>query len=233
MELRVGGNEVLLTLHAAYVTDDDTAHLQQVARFKPLLDYLTEYKPAGDVYISAMIVTNVTFIANRVASVVVDVDLKNKATKESLVQTLALSDDVPVVVLPVLSVGTKHYAMLVTRPAVAIGGEAIVEAFAGAFNKDGSFNATDSDLLSDVGFPVSEKTCTALTAEEVSLGHEGQRPVRLLKANKTFTQDSYDDAFSHPVKRGDATLTLVLLEDVASVSADMKAVLAAALVLKN
>lgn len=231
MELRIGGNEVFLSLGRAFYTADENALLQQVSRFKPLIDYLTTFKPQ-DFTISLMSVAAVSFIANRISDVTLDVTLKHKTTKENLQQVLTVAEETRTVVLPVMLVGNTMYAALVQRPRVAAGGHTVVEAFAGDFAKDGTFNAEGKELLDAVGFQISEKSCTALTKEDISLGDEGQGPVRILKASKAFSQQSFDEAFGgQPVTSGSSKLIAVPLESVAAESTDMKAVLAASLAL--
>lgn len=230
MELRVGGNELLLCLDRAYVSDDETALLQQVARFKPLVDYLTTFKPS-DFTLSVYTVANVGFVASRVSSVSGHITLKHSATKELLTQPLTLSDDASVVVLPMITVGTNHYAVLVERARVAVGGEKVAEAFSGSFGKDGAFVTECGELLNALGFQITEKTCTALANDEMVLGQEGNKPLRIVRASRTFTQESYDDAMRSAIATDDAKLVVVPLADVAATSTDMKAVLAASLAL--
>ena len=232
MELRIGGNETFLCLNKAFHTADENALLQQVSRFKPLVDYLTTFKPA-DFSLSIMSIASVTFIASRIADVTFDVTLKHKTTKETSTQVLTLQDDTRVVVLPVMSVGNRQYAALVRRPRVAAGGHDAVEAFCGTFAKDGSFNAEGKELLEKVGFSVAEKTCTALgNGELLSVGDEGQPGVTVLKATKVFSQASFDETFGGaPVTHGASVLAAIPLEEVAANSTDVKAVLAASLAL--
>jgi hypothetical protein len=231
MEYRVGGTEVLLTLDKAYVAEDDTALLQQVSRFKPLVDYLTTFKPQDSV-VSVLTINNVTTIAGRIASIRGRITLKHKVTKETQTEALALSDESRAVVLPVLSVGTAQYAALVRRPRLAIGGALITEAFEGTFAKeDGAFVAEGSELLKALGFHITDKTCSALSSEAISFS-DGNPPVKVLRASKVFTDSAFADATRSAIQSDDATLVIVPIEEVATQSTDAKAVVAASLLLR-
>lgn len=235
MEFRVGGNEVLLSLERSYVSEDDTALLQQISRFKPLVDYLTTFKPQDHV-VSTLTVANVASVAGRIASIRGTLGLKDKASKTVTTQPLFLSDDAPAVVLPVILVGQRNYAVLISRPKLAIGGAVAVEAFEGSFRKDdGSFVAEGSELLKALGLQITDKTCSALTAEDVCLGNEGLAPVKVLRASKTFSEQSFAEATATPIvsEDGSARLVVVPMEEVAQVSSDLKANLAASVFLRN
>lgn len=233
MELRVGGNEVFLCFSRAYVAEDDAALLQQISKFKPLVDYLTTFKPQ-DLTVSTITVTNVTMIASRVFSIIFDLTLVHSKSRESCTQTVKLEDSVQCVVLPILSVGTSHYAALVARPRVALGGEFILEAFSGAFGKDGLLTAPSIGLLECVGLQVSEKTTVALSNEEICLGDE-LGPVRILKATKAISQQTFDDAFAsaQPDELGARLVAIPLEEVITNHTSDMKAVVAATLALNG
>jgi hypothetical protein len=235
MEFRVGGHEVLLSLDKAYVAEDDTALLQQVSRFKPLVDYLTTFKPA-DLTLSTLVISNVNLIAGRVAGIRGHITLKHKTTKATRTEPLALSDEHRCVVLPVLSVGDRYYAVLVRRPRLAIGGEFITEAFEGTFAKeDGAFVAEDDVLLQGIGLQVTEKTCSALAGEDINMGVEGSAPVKVLRASKVYTEQSFDEMNKTLMvsEDGRSSLVIIPVEDVPSHSVDLKAIVAASLFLRS
>lgn len=229
MEYRVGGNEVLVTLERSYVAEDDAALLQQVTRFKPFVDYLTTFKPQ-DFVVSVFTISNISLIAGRVSAVAGTLTLKHKLTKELRVEPITLTDAATVVVLPVITVGTTHYAVLVKRPRIAVGGASIAEAFTGHFGKDGNLVADGGDLLKALGLHVSEKTCSALSNEDIVLGHEGQAPVKIVRATKIFTEQSFDDAMATPITSEDGTsLEVIELDQVMYSTSDLKAIVAASL----
>ena len=235
MEYRVGGNEVLLTLDRAYVADDDTALLQQVSRFKPLVDYLTTFKPQN-VTVSTLTITNVQQIAGRVAAVRGMLTVKHKETKDTITQPLVLADEAPSVVLPVITVGQKHYAVLVRRPRLPVGGAEVTEAFEGTFRKeDGAFVAEGAELLKALGLQVTDKTCSALSNDDVTLGNEGSAPVKLLRASKIFTEQSFADATQTAIvsEDGSASLVVVPMEEVSTASSDLKAIVAASVFMRS
>ena len=229
MELRVGGNEVYLSMHSDNVCDDKAGTLQQVSKFKPLVDYLTKFHPT-EFSIAAMTVRNVRWVAQRIVSVVVDVKFTGK-NRQSMVRSVLLSEETIHVVLPVLVVGDKSYAVLLSSPHVLLGGANINEAFSGIFLKDGTFECEYAELLKRADLHVTDRACTALTAEDVSL--DSDRSVRLMQFPKVLTQREFAATFSDAglPHVGDASLVVCPLSEVTSKTTDLKALLAASMIL--
>jgi hypothetical protein len=234
MEFRVGGNEVLLSLDRAYIAEDDTALLQQISRFKPLVDYLTTFKPQ-DFVVSTLTVTNVSIIAGRISAVRGVVTLKRKSTKATQAEPLFLSDQQPAIVLPVITVGARHFAVLISRPRLAIGGAPITEAFEGTFGEDGAFQTEGADLLHALGLQITEKSCSTLSSDDISIGDSGAPPFKVLRATKVFTEQSFNDAMQSTIASEDglSRLVVVPMDEVAAASTDLKANVAASLFLRS
>lgn len=234
MELRIGGNEVNLSLSKTFVAEDEGALLLQISKHKPLADYLTKWKPADGSSLSSMTVVSVDMIASRIASILVEVTLVHAKTKAKLSQRVRLSDEVRSVVLPVaMLAGGKPAAVLIERRRIATGGELQLEAIEGTFGKDGTL--TNSvvpavlKLFDSIGWSITEKTCTALSMDDVSLGADST-PVRLLQATKIFGAESLNEALAAS-KDGDVRLVAVDLDLVPTTTTDLKACVAASLAL--
>lgn len=235
MDLRVSGVEVLLTLHRAYVTNDDTALLQQVSKFKPLADWITNFRPSGFT-LSQITVRNVTFVAQRISSVTFDVVLVSKKDHTAdLTQTVTLNDEpVAVVLLPIVTVGSERYGVLVSQLRLAADASAVEEAFLGHFVKDGSFECRTVGLLAAAGINTTEKNCVSLASEEFSVGEEGLPPVRFMHTTKTMTKSDFDANFNKGSATVDGVLVARPLKEIAqSSAADLKARLAASLTLSK
>ena len=127
MELRIEGKQVLLCLSKQFYTADMNGLLQQISRFKPFVDFIsggnggsaTISNAAGGRYSSSpksavnnnrfshffdfsmtiLTITSVQFIADRIASVTLDITLKANAVSDSAVSSngplpLAASDSI-------------------------------------------------------------------------------------------------------------------------------------------
>lgn len=227
MELRVAGHEVLLNVHQSYCADDESAVIANVSKYKPLLDYLTKVV-LDDVALSAITIRNVATISQRIASVTVDVEfVKMGPSRERSTETIILSEDPTAVFLPTVESGGKRFAVLVQQPKVATGGQNVAGAFVGTNPKPGVFSGVGEDLLRTVG--IDAYGLKTLNQRDVVLGNEGTAPVKFLSSMKIVSEAD----LASIAEAADATGKIVLmdLEDVPSMCADLKACVAASLLL--
>ena len=234
MDLRISGTEVFVQLDKGYVAEDDAALLQEVSKFKPLADWITKFRPT-DFNLSVIVIRSISKVAQRISSIVFEVTLVSKSSKENLVQTVTLCDEpTQVVLLPILVVDGKKYGALVNSTRVALGSVNVTEAFTGFFQKDGSFESQAATALLDpVGIATSEKYCQSLSEEDISLGDDGFPPVRPMYLEKAISKAEFDNFFgaSNKTTNDAGTLVAYPLEEVASNTSDIKAILTASLVL--
>lgn len=228
MELRVAGHEVLLTLHRAYCTDDDSLVLQSVAKFKPLVDYLTRLNTDG-FQLATLTIRNVEYVAQRIVQVTVDALFAAKKSRDTVTETLTLNDDNLCVYFPIATCNGSSYGVLLEQDRVPCGGRRVAEAFVGAQTKPGSFHSPFAQLLIENNFPVDG--LASMTPQEVVVGNEGMPPLKFLTATKEFTDVELAKLSSTAIDG--ARLVVTSLEDILAGSADVKASTGAAFALSS
>lgn len=210
------------------------ALLNDVAKFKPLADWMTKYRPT-EFSLSVLTVRSVQKLSQRISSVVFEVTLVSKNSKEDLVQTVTLCDEpAQCVLLPIANVEGTKYAILASANRVPLGAKKVEEAFTGYFQKDGAFECVSaSALLPKVGYSLNEKFCQGLSEEEISLGDEGFPAVRPVFMEKNFSKSEFLSYFG-PGAEGVSTadgssLVAYPVAEVAEHSSDLKALVATSL----
>lgn len=229
MELRVAGNEVLLSLHRTYCAEDDSAVLQAVSKFKPLMDYLTKLNTDGFA-LSTLLVRNVQYVAQRIVQVHLDALFQAKGALDTITDSITLSDESLAVYLPVVVCSGVKYGVLVAEPLVAIGGQSIAHALCGVQSKPGAFTSAHNELLSSNGFAVDG--LTSMSANELVVGHEGLAPSKFLTSTRVVTEDELA-ALQSLAAVGGVSLVIQAVEDIVTNSQDLKATVAAALTLSS
>ena len=228
MDLRVAGHEVVLSLHRTYVSDDDVHVLQSVAKYKPLVDYLTKLH-TEDFKLSNIVIRNVVLIAHRIGSITVDM-LFSGANRETISQTVVLTDEVQSLLLPVVTSGDEKYAVLVESARLGLCGASVPELFIGSQGKAGSFSGPHVQLLTNNGFTF--EGIANLGPAELNVGQDGQAPLRFSVVNKTM------DAAALEKLKGSATedaklIVVPLLDVVRNQIGDLKTLTAVSLVLAS
>jgi hypothetical protein len=230
MELRVAGHEVLLTLNKSYCCEDDSAVLQAVAKFKPLVDYLTKLNTEG-FQLSTLTIKNVSYIAQRIVYVTVDALFASVKTRDTVSQVITLSDEVLAAYLPVVVCNGVSFAVLVEQQRIACGGGVLVaEAFRGVQLPNGNFSGTNAGLLTAVGLPT--EGLKTLTPSEVVVGNEGTAPMTFLTSTKEVTESELSQLKNAAPEDG-AKLVIMPLNDVIGCTTDLKAAIAVALLLQS
>jgi hypothetical protein len=258
-ELRIGANEVLLSLAPEYRTADSSADatatlLGAVQRFKPFIDLLTAFKAPAECELTTVVVKNVGQIGTRISSVVLDVTLRNAKTKAAVTQPVLLdADTVSAVVLPVIDVvdsdpnssvtATGGFAVLFPRARLALGSQTLLVAPVGFFSGSDAgggavqnlqlTNGVTSDDLASAGFRaqhLTERMCTPLAGEDIVTGYEGQAPVRVFASRRSCTAAELQELIAARDTL-ERPFVLVPLEDVAARTTDINAILAASLLL--
>jgi hypothetical protein len=234
MNMRAGATEVTVSLAPEFNVDLQEAPtlLGLVKAFKPLQDYLTNFKGPEGTELALLVIKNVNQVAGRINSVVVEATLRDVKSGATLTQPLVIGVDhgaagADVLVLPVLEVDGVAYGVLfpVSRTAIgAVGASLSMEPAAGRFDQAGAFaaaNATPAQLQAAGLQGVNEKALTALTQHPLITGAHGQPAVRIFAARRAATSAELETAR--------ATLAVAPLGAIADISSDMGAVLAAAL----
>lgn len=229
MELRVAGHEVLLTLNKSYCSEDESSVLQAVAKFKPLVDYLTKLSTEG-FQLSTLTVKNVRYIAQRIVYVTFDALVASIKTRDTVSQTITLSDDVLAAYLPVVTCNGISYALLVEQKRIPCGGASVVEAFNGVQLPNGNFSGPTASLLSAVNIPV--EGLKSLTTNDIVVGNEGTAPTVFLSSTKEVSEAELAQLQNASSEDG-AKVVVIPLEDVIGTTVDVKAAVAAALILQN
>lgn len=226
MELNIGGKTVLLTTHKTYCEVDEVNGLRAVSQYGPFQQYVAQCEANGPIP-SAFILRNIFRYAHRVVGVVMDVELKDETGKNLIVsQTVNLTERLPAVMLPIVEIGTKKYAMLLHHRRLATGLSAVDEALCGVVDIDGSFSSEYNEMLTTAGFDLSQ--ATALPRKCV-VGGEGSLAYTFFTMSIT-RQDEVQVA--ELLDKGDGTsprLFLTPIDDVHGLG-DAKASLAAYLV---
>ncbi|CUF39520.1 Hypothetical protein, putative [Bodo saltans] len=229
MELRVAGHEVLLTLNKSYCCEDESTILQAVAKFKPLVDYLTKLNTEG-FQLSSLTILNVSYIAQRIVYVTFDALFASVKTRDTVSQVITLSDDTVAAYLPVVKNNDVSYAVLVEQKRIPVGGASVVEAFSGVQLTNKNFSGPNASLLAAANLPV--EGLTSLTANEVVVGNEGSAPTVFLSST-TEVSDAELARLQSGVSEDGASIVVIALEDVISKAVDVKAAVAAALLLQQ
>mmetsp|Transcript_66519 Transcript_66519/g.77190 ORF Transcript_66519/g.77190 Transcript_66519/m.77190 type:complete len:235 (+) Transcript_66519:59-763(+) len=233
MDLRVAGHEVFLTLHRTYCADDDSTVLQAVSKFKPLMDYLTKLNTEG-FQLSSLTVRNVQYVATRIVSVTMDTLFASskKGERDTVSECITLSDDCVCVYLPVLQMASgEKLGVLVNQCRPTIGGQAHTEAFFGVQLKPGSFSGSLTELLANASIPLDGLTVIP-APHDLIVGNEGIGPIKLLTSTKANVTEADVQTIQGLTSPCGAKLVVEPLQDILSSSSDLRATVAAALLLK-
>ena len=231
MDLKVSGHDVFLCLDKAYCVEDEATVLGPVSKYRPLLDWITRFRPSPDYTLSSITVRNVTWVAHRVASVSADITLQStKQTDLKLVQAVMLTDLPAVAILPLFQTEGAKVALLVNNfrlPASGVG----AEVFVGYESKPGSVALENEQALVALGFDLSAHSLLPLGSSDVTVGNEDLMPVKLFKTTKIVSAGELEQAQEAAKKLETATFSLsfVPLGDIANTTNDLKTVLSALL----
>lgn len=229
MDLRVAGHEVLLTLNKSYCCEDESMILQAVAKFKPLVDYLTKLNTEG-FQLSTLTILNVSYIAQRIVYVTLDALFASIKTRDTVSQVITLSDDVVAAYLPVVTFNGSSFAVLVEQKRIPVGGAAVVEAFSGVQLPNGNFSGPNASLLAAANLPVDG--LKSLSATEIVVGNEGAAPTIFLSSTTELSEAEFA-RLQNSVVEDDSKVVVIALEDVIGSAVDVKAAVAAALLLQQ
>jgi len=246
MDFKLGSRTLSLSLHPSFVTEDPRELLQSVSKYKPLQDFVLRFPVNGNVVIAQIQVLMVEFIAQRIESTTVEVGLASTKDKLAplMLQRVTISDLNPVCVLPVatLAEGNKKFALLLTGSSVFLA-ESAPQPFSGTQQSNGGgLVLQDQSILRALGFDFSAGSLKLLGSQDGTLfGDECRPPVRLMSVSQSFPSvESLNTRITQAVAeaaKADGTSTLGLvavpLEEVRKSSQDLRARLAATLVLGN
>lgn len=191
MDLKVSGHEVLLCLDKKYCVEDESTVLVPVSKYRPLLDWITRFRPSGEYALAVISVRNCSWVAQRVSGIVIDVTLqstKNPGLK--LVQAVSLTDLPVVTVLPVYEVNSEKYVALVVNFQLAAKGVA-GEAFSGVESKPGVVVMDQAAALAAIGVDTSAHLLQPLGNGDVTIGDENLPPVKLFKTTQYVTTEEF------------------------------------------
>eukprot|EP00758_Cryptobia_borreli_P015627 Tbor_TRINITY_DN6042_c2_g1::TRINITY_DN6042_c2_g1_i1::g.10638::m.10638 len=244
MELKIGSNEVFLSLHPTYCSEDDGKILLQVSEYPPLVQWLTKYHPeASNFVLSSVTVRNIQWIAKRLLSVTADVEISTKESEStngdkpnSITQSVTFTEEPQAVLLPLIMINGFEKAILIKQRRVALGGNDLEEAFIGTITKDG-FQGVGANTLSELGFDLSTSNLTRLCANELSFG-DGLPTCTIHKVTKVMTATEMSEFLGGGIgstsakefEGGAYSLSVHSLDEIVKSGADLKALTAASLV---
>lgn len=176
MEFKIRGENVLLTTHKTYCEVGEQNGLQAVSLYSPFLKFSTECEKRGPVP-RAFIIRNIFRFAHRVVGILMDVEYVD-STGVKVTHTVHLTDQSPAVLLPVIHVGEKAYALLIRHRRIATSMKLVTEAITGMVGPNGEFSCKEHErALEKVGVQlsssqlISERTFTIGGDEEGALGY--------------------------------------------------------------
>ncbi len=230
MDLKVSGHEVYLCLDKTYCVEDESTILGPVSKYRPLLDWITRFRPSPDYKLAVISVRNVSWVAQRVASITVDITLfSSKQTGVKLEQALTLTDLPSVALIPLLDVDGQKIAVL-TKSFRLPAKDVASEVFVGVESKPGSVTMDNAAALAALGIDTSAHLLQPLGNGDVTIGNENLAPVKLFKTTKIVTSAEFEqlqDA-AKSLETPTFAVTFLTLSDAAA-SNDLKTVLCAKL----
>eukprot|EP00796_Vickermania_ingenoplastis_P001854 gene1854-1133_t len=153
MEIKIRDKDVLLTTHKTYCEPEEVKGLQAVSQYAPFQKYVADCSARGPAP-RAFIVRNIFRFAHRVVGVVLEVEYVD-STGKKLSQTVNLTDQPPAILMPIIQIGDKKYAVLVRQRRLATGLEATDEAITGAVGLSGEFSSDHNEAVEALGFSLS------------------------------------------------------------------------------
>lgn len=176
MEFKICEKNVLLTTHKTYCEVDEQNGLQAVFHYSPFQKFSSECEKRGPVP-KAFIIRNIFRLAHRVVGVLMDVEYID-STGMKVTHTVHLTDQPPAVLLPIINVGEKTYALLVNHRRVATGMKTVTEAITGVVGPNDEFSCKEHEnALEKAGFQLSlsevmtKRTFTIGGDEEGTVGY--------------------------------------------------------------
>ncbi|CAJ1021589.1 conserved hypothetical protein [Leishmania braziliensis MHOM/BR/75/M2904] len=218
MELTVGGKPVLLTTHKAYCEVNELQSLRAFAQYPPLCTYLTECEKNGPIP-DAVVVRHLERVAHRITGAVVDLIYGGTSTA----RVLRLTNARPAVLLPIVAIEERRYAVLVQQVELSQGLKTVTTAMRGIVDAEGGFaNDTYTSALARAGVRIADASPLSFT--DFTIGNEGEPAVRFFTLTTTCNAEQAEQLRQNP------DLALVALKDVFA-SGDAAASLAVSLVL--
>lgn len=227
MDLKVSGHDVFLCLDKSYCTEDEGLVLAPVSKYRPLLDWITRFRPSPDYKLAIITVTNVSWVAQRVSSITADVTLQ--ATKNSTLtiqQAVTLTDLPTVGLLPIFDVEGVKTAVLIQSFRLAAAGVS-GEVFLGQETKPGCVTMNNASLLDALGFDVSPHLLQPL-GSDMTFGNESLASVKLFKTVKILSPSELTQAQEAVAALASPSqqVLFVALSEVAQRTNDLKTALA-------
>ena len=230
MNISVGSHNVFLQLHPAYCSSDDGSLLQQVSKYRPLVDWLTKFRPEARLHkISQITVCNASWVAKRLESVSIDVEFVSADGSARITQSFTLTDFSQTVLVPILKVNGSQYPILIRQSRAALGGEQCEEFFVGNVTADG-FEGPNSALLKNIGFNLTPTALTELRPGNLSFA-DGLPPANFAKAELDAPHSDAQELLQVGGKTfpGGITLKALTISEVLASSSDLKTILACTL----
>ncbi|KAG5481769.1 hypothetical protein CUR178_07122 [Leishmania enriettii] len=222
MELVVGQKRVLLTTHKTYSEADELHSLRAFVRYAPLCTYLAECATNGPVP-DAVVVRRLERVAHRITGAIVDLVYRDACSSSSTTRALRLSNTCPAVLLPVVCVQGRRYAVLAQQALVPQGLAVVTMAMRGVVNAEGDFASdTYASALAEVGIRLED--ATLISSTPFTIGNEGEPAIRLFTVKATWDAEQAEQLRENP------KLALVALKDVFA-AGDAAASLAVSLML--
>ena len=231
MNLSVGSHDIFLQLHPAYCSSDDGSLLQQVSKYRPLVDWLTKFRPDASLHkLSQITICNVSWVSKRIESVALDVEfISTSEGAPRITQSFSLTEYPQTVLIPLLKVNGTQFPLLVRQERAALGGQVSEEAFIGNVNADG-FEGPHSAILISMGFNLAPTALTELRSGSLSFA-DGLPPANFAKVELEIPQDEAQQFLEQGGKlfEGGVYVKALTQSEVLSSSSDLKTVLACTL----
>ncbi|KAG5481124.1 hypothetical protein LSCM1_06805 [Leishmania martiniquensis] len=206
MELTVGQKQVLLTTHKAYSEADELHSLRAFAKYPPLCTYLAQCTENGPIP-DAVVVRRLERVAHRITGATVDLLYGDARSSILTTRVLRLSDARPAVLVPIVAVEGRRYAVLAQQAVVPQGLAVVKMAIRGVVDAEGAFaSAAYASALAEVGLRLADAKPIKPTA--FTIGNEGEPPTHL------FTVSAAWDAEQAEKLRQNPKLALVAFKDV-------------------
>jgi hypothetical protein len=206
MELAVDGRTVLLATHKTYCEGEELQTLRAISQYHPLLSYLQSCAERGALP-TAIVVRRLYRIAHRIHGAEVDVVYEDATRHSTTAYVVQLSNLHPALLMPVVAVNGKRYALLAQESTLSQGLRPVVTCIRGCVDDAGRFDATaHAAALSALG--VSYADAKPLSSQKFTIGNEGEPPLRV------YSMTLHWDAGSARAVEASNGLVLMPLEEV-------------------
>ncbi|RNF07452.1 hypothetical protein TraAM80_03428 [Trypanosoma rangeli] len=224
MEIQVGEKVALLTTHKTY-RDDAEDSVRAVANYSPFCKYVEACARHGPVP-STFVIRDIRRVAHRIVGLTVDVECDTRSGR--VVQSVDLCDSSPAIILPVSTVNDICYAILVRQRQTSVSCSFILEAFCGAVNDTGNLTAPKDELFQQLGVDLQQ--VRAVSPKKYTIGNEGTAPYKIYSVTVEMSPETLQ-TLQNASMIVEKSLVAMPLDEVLSTVSDVKACLAASLLL--